>query len=86
MTTYTVEYGNERGLRTINHYTDWVAARDHFLSLTESDDSHGFPTPEGWDLIGYLTETVAQYGYVVPLGYTDETGHQTASIGYDRED
>lgn len=85
MTTYTVSYSDERGNRAEHTHTEWEGAALQFLTMTNGSEYAGFPHPDGWDLIGYLTETVAQYGYVVPMPYSDEVGHSTVAIAYERE-
>jgi hypothetical protein len=81
---YVVTYSDESGNRAESTFTDWTEARDAFLTLTGDTTDYGFPHPDAWDLIGYVTETVAQFGYVQPLGYESGRGHATAAISYER--
>ena len=85
MTIYSVEYANERGAFVRHEYTNADAAIEEFLRRCGLPN-HGFPVPESWDLIGYLDETTAHYGYVHSLGPTPETGHQTVCISFSREE
>jgi hypothetical protein len=83
MTTYDVSYSDERGNYVVHNYESWEDAALAFIAQSGDDEYEGFPSPENWDLIGYVTETVAQYGYIVSLPYREDVGHSTVAISYE---
>lgn len=82
---FVVEYGDERGniaRRTFQVEAEAVAAFRAYFPDSKSGD---FPESAAWPLIGYVTETLATYGYVESLPYNEKRGHGTVAIAYDRE-
>lgn len=82
MRTFAVEYSNERGASVRRTFTDEAEAIAAFLRYFPESEPGVFPVADSWPMIGWETEDTASFGYVQPIGYDRETGHQTAAIAY----
>lgn len=81
---FTVTYHDEKGNASSREFDDEKDAINAFLALSPGDDYAGFPISDEWPMMGYVTETLAIFGFST-LAYTYETGHSMSAIHYERE-